>query len=74
MIPWDWAGEFLRRDCREAREALRADFAHGGVLRLASKSLVKALTKLSAQVLLKYYHGSNGRCSKKIGSSAAPDY
>ena len=45
-----WAGDFLRRDCCDAREVLRADFAQGGVLRLASKTLVQALDKLSAQV------------------------
>ena len=52
----DWAGEFLKNECCEAREALRADFAQGGVLRLASKSLVKALVKLSSQVSVLYFN------------------
>ena len=47
------AGDFLRRDCCDAREMLRADFVQGGVLRLASKSLTTALEKLSNQVLFR---------------------
>ena len=46
------AGDFLRRDCRDVREALRADFVLDGVLRLASKTLVTALAVLSAQVAI----------------------
>ena len=46
------AGDFLRRDCRDVREALRADFVRDGVLRLASKTLVTALAGLSAQVAI----------------------
>ena len=52
VVRTGFAGDFLQRDCCEAREALRADFAQGGVLRLASKSLVTALAKLSKQALI----------------------
>ena len=54
LLKWlfQLTGDFLWHYCCEAREALRADFAKEGVFRLASKSLISALAKLSAQVAL----------------------